>query len=259
MADISRIKVGSTTYDIKDTSARTRLSSLESLVASGVQIVIADTLPTAAAATMGKIYFIPHTHEGANDIYDEYLTINKGSEGSPSYVWEKIGNTDIDLSNYSQNSHTHAVTSNVTLTGASYTPAGSVALPTFTSNVSTTTATVATVTSIGTAYTIDAGSASKGDDTTSSFAKTGMEASVSGETLTFSPATTASAVTASGDISYTAPVLSGALPTYTNVDVLKSVTVATTKNGNASFSGTAATITPTIRNGAVISTSAQAN
>ena len=73
MADISRIKVGSTTYDIKDTTARTRLSALEHLVESGVQIVIADTLPTAAAATMGKIYFIPHTHEGANDVYDEYL------------------------------------------------------------------------------------------------------------------------------------------------------------------------------------------
>lgn len=258
MADISRIKVGSTTYDIKDTSARTRLSALESLVESGVQIVIADTLPTAAAATMGKIYFIPHTHEGANDVYDEYLTINKGSKDSPSYAWEKIGNTDIDLSNYSQNSHTHAVTSNVTLTGASYTPAGSVSLPTFTSNVSTTTATVATVTGAGTAYTITDGSASKGKDTTSSFAKTGMEASVNEETLVFSPATTGSAVTASGDISYTAPVLSGALPTYTNVDVLKSVTVATTKNGNASFSGTAATITPTIKNGVVISTSAQA-
>ena len=64
---------------------------------------VATTLPTASADTMGTIYLVAHTHNtepevivGTNDTYDEYLTIQKGSE----YSWEKIGNTDIDLSGY---------------------------------------------------------------------------------------------------------------------------------------------------------------
>lgn len=253
---ISSIRVGSTLYNVKDTEARTRLEALDALVQSGVQIVIAESLPTASADTMGKIYFIPHTHEGSNDIYDEYLTFNAGSEGEPNYKWEKIGNTDIDLSDYSKKTHTHAVVPNVTITGASYTPAGNVTLPSFSSSYSGTNAAVATVTSAGTGYTITNGTASAGNDTKASFAKSGMEASVSGETLTFTAANTDSAVTASGAINYTAPVLSGALPTFTNVEVLKSVTISTVKDGNASFAGTPATITPTINNGSAISTAA---
>ena len=64
---------------------------------------VVTTLPTASADTMGTIYLVAHTHNtdpevtvGTNDTYDEYLTIQKGSE----YSWEKIGNTDIDLSGY---------------------------------------------------------------------------------------------------------------------------------------------------------------
>lgn len=246
---ISSIKVGAVSYNIKDTEARTKLAALEALVESGVQIVIVDSLPTASVDTMGKIYFVPHVHEASNDIYDEYLTIKVGE----NYSWEKIGNTDIDLSEYSKNSHKHTVTPNVTLTGANYTPAGSVTLPTFTSSVSTNTSSVATVTSAGTAYTITSGSASKGEDAKASFAKAGMEATVNGETLEFISAATGNAVTASGAISYTAPVLSGALPTFTNADVLKSVTVSTVKNGNASFTGTPTTITPTINNNSTTS------
>ena len=83
-----------------------------------------------------------------------------------------------------------------------------------------------------------------------------MEATVNGETLEFTAANTGNAVTASGAISYTAPVLSGALPTFTNSDVLKSVTVSTVKNGNATFAGTPATITPTIHNNSATSTQA---
>lgn len=64
---------------------------------------VVTTLPTASADTMGTIYLVKHTHNtepevtvGTNDTYDEYLTIQNGS----AYSWEKIGNTDIDLSGY---------------------------------------------------------------------------------------------------------------------------------------------------------------
>lgn len=62
--------------------------------------VIAGDLPTASASTMGKIYLKAHTH-GSGDSYDEYITIEAGST-TKTYSWEKIGNTDIDLSSYAK-------------------------------------------------------------------------------------------------------------------------------------------------------------
>lgn len=60
---------------------------------------VVTELPTAAQATMGKIYLIAHTHnpnDGQPDSYDEFITVHSGS----TYKWERIGNTDIDLSGY---------------------------------------------------------------------------------------------------------------------------------------------------------------
>lgn len=59
------------------------------------QYEVVTELPTAAAATMGKIYLVKHAHS-SSDSYDEYITIQADSK----YTWEKIGNTDIDLSDY---------------------------------------------------------------------------------------------------------------------------------------------------------------
>ncbi len=63
------------------------------------QYEVVDALPTASADTMGKIYLVADAH-GTQDNYDEYITIDKGANETPRYVWEKIGNTDIDLTNY---------------------------------------------------------------------------------------------------------------------------------------------------------------
>lgn len=60
---------------------------------------VVNELPTAAQATMGKIYLIAHSHntsDGKPDSYDEFITVQSGS----TYKWERIGNTDIDLSGY---------------------------------------------------------------------------------------------------------------------------------------------------------------
>lgn len=62
------------------------------------QYEVVAKLPTASADTMGKIYLVAHTH-GSQDGYDEYITIESGSE-TKTYSWEKIGNTDIDLFGY---------------------------------------------------------------------------------------------------------------------------------------------------------------
>lgn len=60
---------------------------------------VVTELPTAAQATMGKIYLKAHSHnpsDGQLDSYDEFITVHSGS----TYKWERIGNTDIDLSGY---------------------------------------------------------------------------------------------------------------------------------------------------------------
>ena len=63
------------------------------------QYEVVSELPTASANTMGKIYLVSHVHNSTGnyaDSYDEFITIEKDG----AYSWEKIGNTDIDLSGY---------------------------------------------------------------------------------------------------------------------------------------------------------------
>lgn len=68
---------------------------------SQFQYEVVESLPTASADTMGKIYLVPHSHS-SDDGYDEYITLESGTT-TKTYSWEKIGNTDIDLSNYVNN------------------------------------------------------------------------------------------------------------------------------------------------------------
>lgn len=122
---------------------------------------------------------------------------------------------------------------------------GTVSKPTAT--VTPATATVQEMKTKGTAYSITEGSVVKADDTKSAFATEGVVASVTGETLTFTSAGTAQAVTASGGVNYTAPVLSGALPTFgASAAVMTGVTVDVSQPTftgnkyavNSSFAGT---------------------
>lgn len=69
---------------------------------SGFSYTIVDTLPTASASTMNKIYLVADEHSDTGDNYDEYITI----ETDGTYSWEKIGNTDVDLSGYVPTSRT---------------------------------------------------------------------------------------------------------------------------------------------------------
>ena len=119
-----------------------------------------------------------------------------------------------------------------TVTAEAYKPAGSVAssfvadakngvaiggtVSKPTATVTPATATVQEMKTEGTNYTITKGSVVKAADTKSAFATEGVTATVdeATETLTFGVAVTSQAVTAAGDVTYTAPVLSGALPTF---------------------------------------------
>lgn len=72
---------------------------------------VVTSLPTASANTMGKIYLVAHSHS-SNDGYDEYITLESGT-ATKTYSWEKIGNTDIDLSGTANS----GVVTNITKSG----------------------------------------------------------------------------------------------------------------------------------------------
>lgn len=61
---------------------------------------VVDELPTASADTIGSIYLVKHAHSDQQDGYDEFITVQSGAAGAYTYSWEKIGNTDVDLSGY---------------------------------------------------------------------------------------------------------------------------------------------------------------
>ena len=58
-----------------------------------------------ATGSNGVIYLVAHSH-GTQDIYDEYIWL------SESKTYEKIGNTDIDLSAYVKKSELTTITTN---------------------------------------------------------------------------------------------------------------------------------------------------
>ena len=150
---------------------------------------------------------------------------------------------------------------------ANYTPAGTVALPALTASVDLKTTDVATVTDKGTGYTMTDGKVVKAADTTASFVKKGTKFTVDKdeETLTLDYVASSdtefygNAVTAAGGVTYTAPVLSGALPTFgtSTVAVATGATAAAQYNGNATFTGTGAVLGTTIATETVAATVTQ--
>ena len=66
---------------------------VDSVLGGITQIDYAVTSTLPVTGEKGTIYLVGHTH-GTNDIYDEYIDTNQSGS------WEKIGNTDVDLSDY---------------------------------------------------------------------------------------------------------------------------------------------------------------
>ena len=77
---------------------KTKLSG----IASGASIKYEKVNSLPAVGSNGVIYLIAHSH-GAQDIYDEYIWL------AESKTFEKIGNTDIDLSGYVKSSELTAI------------------------------------------------------------------------------------------------------------------------------------------------------
>lgn len=114
MAEISKITLPSgNTYDIKDATARQMIAGGVSFIVAwngsstpvpanipaGVVVTYNDTEYTgtlaAASAQAGAFYLVKSsTQKGTLDVYDEYAVITVGSTKG----WEKMGDTQLDLS-----------------------------------------------------------------------------------------------------------------------------------------------------------------
>ena len=125
MADISQIKMpNNQVYDIKDAVARQSIAgngtfviawagtsdpstdAAKALIPAGVTVKYGSNAArtgtlAASADTLKKFYLVKSStlpDSETLDIYDEYVTVQGGTEQNPTYSWEKIGDTQIKLS-----------------------------------------------------------------------------------------------------------------------------------------------------------------
>ncbi len=148
-----------------------------------------------------------------------------------------------------------------------YVPSGSITLPTISNSVSGNAVNVATITDSGTDYTLTGGSVVKGNDTTQRFAIRCLTATIDDieEELIFEYANPNNTnyfdngISSIGDITYTSPTLSGALPTFGSETVLNSsnIQVTSTYDAPAQFAGNGVLFDTTITNDPVTATVTQ--
>ena len=110
-----------TNYYLKsDTYSKNEVDQLIAAI-NQFELVSVQTLPTASASTMGKLYFVPSSDPQTQNVKDEYITLSVTENDTTTYYWELIGNTTLDLSNYYTKTQTDAaITAALNTTLASY-------------------------------------------------------------------------------------------------------------------------------------------
>ena len=101
-------------------------SQVDTIVATigGGEFIAVSTLPTTDIKT-NAIYLVPKSDPDSGDIKDEYINLDGTTSG-----WERIGSTDLDLSNYVQKSQTSGLLKNDgTVDSTTYAKLVNLALP----------------------------------------------------------------------------------------------------------------------------------
>ena len=97
-----------TNYYLKsDTYSKNEVDQLVAAI-NQFELVSVQTLPTASASTMGKLYFVPSSDPQTSNIKDEYITLSVTENDTTTYYWEQIGSTEINLTNYYTKTQTDA-------------------------------------------------------------------------------------------------------------------------------------------------------
>lgn len=113
---ISKVTLPSSgTYLIKDQEARDMIASIGNFIVAwdGTSAPVVANIPagvvvtyngttytgtkTAASAEKKSFYLVKSATQTGKDVYDEYVVVNTGTEASPTYAWEKIGDTQFDF------------------------------------------------------------------------------------------------------------------------------------------------------------------
>ena len=111
-------KSGSSTVDFTDTLPTktyvdNKISDDITTALAGVTgiefVVVANVSALPATGETGKFYLVPNTGSGQN-VYDEYVWVNKGTTETPNYAYEMIGSTAVDLTGYVQESDLNEIT-----------------------------------------------------------------------------------------------------------------------------------------------------
>lgn len=84
------------------TETNALLSSIHQFVIKQV-----DTLPEPSVHTMYTLYLVPSDQQRPNNVTDEFITVNRNG----SYVWEQVGTSPMDLSDFVTESELNSVLS----------------------------------------------------------------------------------------------------------------------------------------------------
>lgn len=134
---ISQAKIGTTTYDLyalglnnSGTFYNTQ-ELLNMITGAGFQPKVTTTLPTPNAAAYEEykntITFVGETTaDGKDNLYDEYVIVKGGTASTPTYTWEVIGHTGVQITGLKTIANTSgAPSSNVTSSAGAHTINGS--------------------------------------------------------------------------------------------------------------------------------------
>lgn len=72
-------------------------------------VKVSDVASLPATGVKGTFYLVPNTGSGQN-VYDEYVWVNKGTTENPDYAYENLGPQVLDLSGYVQESDLNEIT-----------------------------------------------------------------------------------------------------------------------------------------------------
>lgn len=203
-----------------------------------------DVIDTIDNITVGKAGAYDVTGQTTVDVAQTFSALDVTPTGKVTVTADKAASATYQKTTSATISAANATED----TPANYTPAGDVSLPNLTATVALTAESVDTVTDKGTAYTLTDGEVKKADDSASKFVKKGVSFTVDEDeealTLSYVANTDADfygdAVTTVGAVSYTAPKLSGSLPTFGTKEVAAKTgaTATAAYDGKASFTGT---------------------
>jgi hypothetical protein len=113
--DIKKIRVGTVEYDISakyiiDNSGTTTVlhewQDILNLIEAGLEIVALDELPTADQQAYdtyhNSIVLIPSSTTAPQNVKNEFIIVKGGTASFPTFTWEQIGSTEVDLTNYAK-------------------------------------------------------------------------------------------------------------------------------------------------------------